>query len=224
MRRHADAERLFEEALQARRSVDGTEHPDTLRCALYLGQSVQAQGRLDEAIIRFQSVYDACESDPRNLRSVQLSASQFLLRALDAKMNSARDEGRIEDLGRALWTLGAHKLQLDDPTSAIEDLEEALVSMSTIEVPPLLVLQVTGELGHAFAKSGEFVEAESILLESVEGMLDLSDPPEDVVRGMLVRMVAFYDKWNERESGQGHDASASEWRAALRDREGKTDE
>jgi len=132
-------------------------------------------------------------------------------------------------LGKALAGLGAHHLDLGNHALAEPLLAEAteVLSAALPESDPL-VWQVLSDLGASIAGQGGNEEAESLLRESAEWVLEgsttMSESGDSNAAGLGVapparvvqRMIDFYEAWHALEPGAGHDVSAQEWRVAQK--------
>ena len=73
--------------------------------------------------------------------------------------------------------------------------------------------------GTSIADQGRFDEAEPLLIESAEWILEnaptIEGDAEDLDRHraeIYRRIIQMYEKWHEVEPGAGYDSSANEWR------------
>ncbi len=82
-------------------------------------------------------------------------------------------------------------------------------------------------LGECLTKLAKFTEAETILVELANALLENDKATESRKTEAIQRVVDLYEAWHDAEPGQGYDAKANEWRAKLPqspDRSGQEEE
>ncbi len=70
-------------------------------------------------------------------------------------------------------------------------------------------------LGGCPTKLAQFTEAEALLVESANTMLDKYAATESRKTEAIQRVVDLYAAWDTAEPGKGYDAKADQWRARL---------
>ncbi len=65
------------------------------------------------------------------------------------------------------------------------------------------------------AKQSKFTEAEPLLIESANALMENYKARYDRTNEAIQRVVDLYEAWHAAEPGKGYDAKADEWRAKL---------
>lgn len=90
-------------------------------------------------------------------------------------VDAARDAGDEPQLGEALAKLGAYELRFGSPATSEALLSEALdIHSRTLPDTDPRTWRVLGDLAEAIAAQGRYAEAEPLVLESAERLLDLA--------------------------------------------------
>ena len=71
----------------------------------------------------------------------------------------------------------------------------------------------------AGARTEKFTEAETILVDLANSVLEDDTASTDDKSEAIQRVVDLYEAWHAAEPGQGYDAKANEWRAKLPEEE-----
>jgi tetratricopeptide (TPR) repeat protein len=193
-RKFAQAEPLFREALRKLRDEAGDLHPDTLSAAYSLSLMLLAR----------KSGNDLAEAD------------QILQETL---------KGRRQILGNThldtlltLYTLGDLRLSEGRPREAEPLFREALASMESVNAGATpTAFSIRLDLSRALKDTGEFAEAESILLETSRALGAAHGAGAGPSRAdPCARDFAdLYTAWEHAEPGRGYGAKAAEWSAKL---------
>ena len=227
--RQEEAESYMREALEGHRRNLGEDHPDVLTESYNLGVLTRKLGKLSESEALLRS---ALEGRCRIL-GLEHQRTQDAINSLrvlyEMLVQSARDESDEPRLGEALTKLGMHELRFGFYATSEELLTEALdVDFRTLPETDPRSWQVLGDLGTAIASQGRYEEAEPLVLESaerlleigkgfesLEGMAERAVHPSVPAADSVQRVVEFYEAWEVASPGQGHGEEAASWRARL---------
>lgn len=176
------------EAVEGRRRVLGGEHPDTLVAISELEILLQARGKLDEA-----------EPLAREVLEKQLKV--FGYDSLDTLIS-------VNSMGVLLLAQGKNV--------------EALATLAPAEAPARQTLAGSARLhrfllnlGNAKARSGNFVGAETTLVEAREAAAQLRGENHNDTRRCAQALVDLYTAWHAAAPGKDYDAKAAKWKATL---------
>jgi tetratricopeptide (TPR) repeat protein len=198
----AEAVPLFREAVQVSRQMHPEPFFRTAWLQLDLGNLLARLGQLDEAEQTLLEAVDVSRAHPEWEPSTP-SVFAAMLSSLASVHLSRGAPDRAEPLLQECLAIRAR-------ASADDDRNAHLASTTR------------SALGAAFARQGRFAEAERLLLESCEALLQDARRPEprprnssEHARDALRRIVELYDAWHAAEPHAGYEARAAAWRAKL---------
>lgn len=219
-----EAERCYREALESFNRAGGAEHPNTLTLTDNLASLLEAQGKYGAAKLLFGqalAVRRRVDGDTNAATLASIDNFENLLRSL---WDAAREDGGKLEQGQAGASLGAFLITVNQHAEAEEILAQALpllFSQSKENSPA--AFQAQTNLALALAGQGRFEEADVILLESTQWLIEheiLLDQLEDYgspssAADVLQTRIDFYTAWHNAQPGQGFDAQAASWQMEL---------
>ena len=78
-----------------------------------------------------------------------------------------------------------------------------------------LIANARSNLGECLAKQAKFTEAEPLLIDSANSLMENDKARDDRTTEAIQRVVDLYEAWHVAEPGKGYDTKADEWRAKL---------
>jgi hypothetical protein len=119
-------------------------------------------------------------------------------------------------------------LKNDQPKDAEPVLRECLaIRENVLKKDDRRIAEAQRVLGECLTKLARFTEAEALLVESANTMLDKYAATKSHKTEAIQRVVDLYETWDTAEPDQGYDAKAAQWRAKLPqspDRSGQEEE
>jgi tetratricopeptide (TPR) repeat protein len=213
---------LFEQLLTVQRKRLGEQHEDTLRTLFNLGVNYRDAGRHTDEIRMWEQVYRLEHKNP-NLRGVGSALLAAYLRAGKTKEATALVKESIATarktlepggppLAGVLAQSGLVLLQLKAWRDAERTLRECLLIREAKEPDAWTTSYTRSMLGKALLGQKKYAEAEPLLTQGYEGLMqrEAGIPAAARVRltEALERLVELYDAWGKKDR-------ADEWRRKL---------
>ncbi|PWT79366.1 MAG: hypothetical protein C5B58_13630 [Acidobacteria bacterium] len=228
--RAPEAEKYYREALDILREVLPAGHRDIAACQSNLALTLKAQNKYSEAESNFRDALDILrralpEGHPEiaaclhNMSLVQFQQRKFgeaeqLCRDCIAILNKSVPEGDLR-LAIAKTSLAAALESQDKYAEAEECFRSALVSLERgVGKSHIRVGFARLGLGKLLTKVDRFPEAETELLEA-EKTLGAVQGDRTFHEDCFPALVALYERWNEREPGNGYAERARNWRSKV---------
>ncbi|MEO0481332.1 MAG: serine/threonine-protein kinase [Planctomycetota bacterium] len=237
-----EAEACCRTQLERRRAMTPAGHPYVVGCAANLGDVLLDRGSFAEAE---PLLAEAAAGAPRAFGQKSewtLAIVGSLARArrgldqpeeADAKLQRLVDAARAESPVDANWLadvlleFGAHMLEAERIDDAIAMFDEGLRLRDVEGAEPCWqIMALRNAAGAARGLSGDFANAESLVLDSAEWLWNdpsmppatQLDGPEDRAKIAAERAVAFLEAWHADDPNAGHAERAATWRARLEER------
>ncbi|MHC4942732.1 MAG: tetratricopeptide repeat protein [Planctomycetota bacterium] len=203
--------------------LDGGRDPNTLETLAY---AYRVTGNLDPAIeTQRRAIAMAHTGGLYNLPEMEATLRDYLLESgkLVEAFNTAWDGLAMKNLGGWLLpgtdpdkslVLRSEKLMAEDRFVEAAELLRACLSMRRKNLPEghWLIWETKSLLGDAIAGSGQFVEAEPLLLEAYGAMKEDPKIAVDRKEQALSRIIRLYDSWGKPDK-------ADQWRLELEEAE-----
>ncbi|MCA8949065.1 MAG: serine/threonine protein kinase [Planctomycetes bacterium] len=235
LKRFDEALPLLQETRDICLEIVGERHEHTLTASGNLARLLLALGRREESVAMMQencrigaSLYGA---DHPNLaiQNFNLAATLRDLRRFDASAERfsevvAQQRGAPADqrflLGQALGGLGFCRIELGEFADAETVLRESIELQKQADNAELYVPMLTCALATAIAKQHRFAEAEPLLVDAGERLVQVptAGGKADSITAALQRVVDFYRDWHTADPAGGHDAEATAWQQRLQER------
>ncbi len=154
--KHADAERIQREVLDARRRVLGEEHPNTLTAANNLAHSLSLQGKYVEAEQMFQATQGACRRVLGSAHPETLGSERWLERVRSSMSAESPTRFAAKASARRNERAAAPTLSptaLADAEARARLAEAELLAMLDLEEPEVPA-RAGGRSGSAKSKTG----------------------------------------------------------------------
>ena len=83
--------------------------------------------------------------------------------------------------------------------------------MTALENASPITWRANLALARCFGEQGRFEEAEPLLLESAESLLEAGSTSQELARSTVESVLAFYDSWSEALPGAEVEERRAEW-------------
>ncbi len=206
--RRGQAVSRYEEALEIRRALDGTDPVQVGRCLTSLGIQCSATNQLDRAEVAFVDALETMRGLPLVHPALQRTRYAFATcrfkRTLDLPRNSPE---RVRIL-----TEVADLIRLSvSPAEAIPHIQEAIrVCEELGEQDSVLGLQAKSVYGASLLNNNRFDDAEHYCLHAFWTLSELDDVTPEDLRPVMERLVELYEAWDEEDEAEA-------WRMRIED-------
>jgi len=220
--RLTEAEGLINEAIEKYRKAHGESHhgigyarSDLGECLTKMGRFEEAEPLFREVLARLQATHP--EGDPAVSGSQTmlmlgwvLSESAWQKRDAVDNVSASAKAVEAERLLREAWTTRNNSLPPND---------WRLPNTESILGDAVAARAVTDQTLDAETRIAKLREAESLLLEGYQGLVDNPNVPAiyraERIRQALQRIARLYEAWDAAEPGKGYAEKAAQWRAKL---------
>ncbi len=184
-----EAEPFVREALRGRRARLGDAHPYTLTTINNLGALLHAQGRMDEA-------------------------ARYLEEALEIRRRTLGDDHPETLISMMNVSVLQRRLDRLPEADALSD-EAVHRARSTLPEGHWHLGAFLVQRGRTLLALERFAEAEIAALEAHTLLETALGPDHPQTATAAALMIDVHGAWHETAPGEGHDAEAARWRAAL---------
>ena len=219
---------LHEQALKGRQTKLGDDHPDTLGSMNNLAGAYFAAGQFDRAIPLFEQVLKAAQAklgeDHPNTLLVQRNLARTYEKAQRGQDAELLYQKTVEAAGRqkprnarfysdSLAMLGRYLIRQGKHAEAVAVLRECLEIKEKTQPGDWTTAAARSLLGEALAGQGDFLAAESLLVNAQKALTERCEKilPRDrdaTLRDAADRLVRLYEAWGKKDK-------AEEWRKRL---------
>ena len=191
-------------------SLEPAVHAAAVNIARRIGDS---PGRLYSAARR---IVDDDERSPADLEQAQKAMEVWREHVTQLRAGTPGDNGRLVDAAVELIEYGMALLKNDQAKDAEPVLRECLaIREDVLKQGDWRIANARSNLGESLVKQARLTEAEPLLIDSANSLMENDKARYDRTNEAIQRVVDLYEAWHAAAPDQGYDAKADEWRAKL---------